>query len=313
MRQYARVTYDDRCHISAWLQDNISMGEMAKRLGFHKSTLSREIRRNSSTRGYRASSAQQKARTRYRDCRRHYVLKSELKNWILKQLKEQWSPQQISERLKREGKLSVSHECIYQYIRKNRNHFLKDLRRMRQRRGAGRYRQKGTHIHSFQPNISKRPSAANKRSRMGHLERDIMFAGDKTPILVCVDRKSRLIRLKRTKDLKAETVNQQTLEILQQLPFKARTVTSDRGTEFKVPLKELKTFYCDPQAPQQRGSVENAIGLVRQYIPRRFDPKKLTIGLLKTIEDKLNHRPRRVLDYRTPYEVATNQSVALAS
>lgn len=100
--------------------------------------------------------------------------------------------------------------------------------------------------------------------------------------------------------------------IAEQLPFKVKTETSDRGTEFKVPLKQLATYYCDPQTPQQRGTVENTIGLIRQYIKRDTDLTK-SKGLLKNIEKKLNDRPRKTLYFKTPYEIVTGRKVALAS
>ena len=314
MQKYRRVTNSDRCHISAWLQDNISICEISKRLGFHKSTIYREITRNSSaSRGYQASPAGLRSKRRYRACRKKYKLKGKILKRVSQYLKDDWSPQQISERFKDDDLASISHECIYKYVRTNKEALRPHLRRLCRKKGAGRHRQRGKHKNSFQPNISERPEAANNRTQLGHWERDIMFAGSKTPILVSVDRKSRYVKINRADDLKAKTVNKLTLKQIYKFKYKAKTVTSDRGTEFKVPLKEIKTYYCDAQAPQQRGTVENTIGLIRQYIKRNTEPEKITNKYLKQIEKKLNNRPRKVLDYWTPIEVINNKKVALAS
>jgi IS30 family transposase len=309
MKSYRRVALEDRCHIYAWVQEEVSLSEIAKRLGFHKSTISREIHRNSSqSRGYKPSAADQRARFRYKRCRKPYKLQGQFLELIKSKIEEDWSAEQISNRLKIESGPSVSHECIYRYIRANRNSMLKNLRRLKRKRGGGRYVQRKGKRSSFVPNIIERPQVANDRKRIGDWERDMMFALNKDPILVCVDRKSRLVKLARAPDLKGATINKLTLETLSGCG-RVYTMTNDRGTEFKLPLLKPKVYYCDPQRPQQRGTVENTIGLIRQYISRKT---KVSDNQLKEIENKLNNRPRKVLDYRTPFEVFNNKIVALA-
>ena len=237
MQKYRRVTYEDRCHISAWLQDNISIFEISQRLGFNKSTIYREIARNSSkSRGYRAGPGHLRSKRRYRSCRKKYKLNGKALKRVNYYLTKDWSPQQISERFKLDGLASISHECIYKYVRQNKEKLRPNLRRLCRRSGVGRHRQRGKHKNSFQPNISERPVSANNRTQLGHWERDIMFAGSKTPILVTVDRKSRLAKIDRAKDLKAKTINKLTLKQIHKFKYKARTVTSDRGAEFKLSL-----------------------------------------------------------------------------
>lgn len=313
MQEYRRVTHQDRCHIWAWLQDNNTKKEIARRLGFHPSTIYRELRRNCTTRGYSPDGAQRKYKIRYRKCRKPYKLRADLLNQVICLLKNDWSPEQISLRLSHECRVSISHECIYKYVRAQRSALLPHLRRLCRLRGGGRYKQRGGNPHKFTPNINTRPIAANQRLRIGDWERDIFFAGGKTPVLICVDRKSRFIQLKLVADLKAKTVNQATCDLLQGLGRKAFTMTNDRGAEFKVPLDEVKTYYCDPQTPQQRGTVENTIGLIRQYIKRNTDPKSLNEKIIKSIETKINLRPRKTLCGLTPFEVFHNKRVALAN
>jgi transposase, IS30 family len=313
MRSYRRITLEDRCQISGYLKSDLSLAEISKRLGFHRSSLVREVRRHSLCKTYCPQMAQEQAGLRYRQCRRKMKLQGAILIQVEQLLRNDWSPEQISGRLRKEQGLVLSHETIYKRVRAYKGYFRPHLRRLKRLRGAGRYRQKGRHKNSFQPNISQRPRAAENRSRLGHWERDIMFAANKTPILVCADRKSRYLKISLVKNLKAHTVNDKTNELLSSLKFSAQTVTSDRGTEFKVPLKSIKTFYCDPQAPYQRGTVENSIGLIRQYISLKTDPIEITPRRLQEIEHKINNRPRKTLDYKTPLEVVTKQNVALVT
>ncbi len=312
MRSYRRMTMADRCQISAWLQENLTCTEIAKRLKFHRTTIYREIRRNGPVRGpYDHARANESARKRYKKCRKNYKLRGVLKTFIDKKLRADWSAEQIAGRLCVEKNMSVSHESIYRYVRLNKSDLRIHLRRLCRRAGVGRYIQRKGSPHQFVPNISDRPEIVAKRSRIGDWERDIMFAKNKVPLLVCIERKTRYIRIARVKNLKAETVNRMTVQLLRS--FRAYTMTNDRGTEFKVPLKEIKTYYCDPQAPQQRGSVENTIGLLRQYIKRDTEQNLLTEARIKEIEKTLNYRPRKVLAFKTPYEVLKSTTVALAN
>lgn len=311
MKSYRRMTVEDRCQISAWMQVKLPYAEMAKRLGFHKSTIYRELKRNSGPRSYNFALAETMRRHRFERCRRKQKIIGSLQELIIKRIKDDWSAVQISERLLNERDLSISHECIYRYLRPRKSLFRKHLRRLKRRAGVGRYLQRQGTPHQFTPNISVRPDVVGSRGRVGDWERDIMFAKNKTPILVCVERKTRFIRIARVKNLKADTVNAATLTLLRN--YKTHTITNDRGAEFKIPLKEIKTYYCDPQAPQQRGTVENTIGLVRQYIQRDTEEKLITPNRLRSIENKLNYRPRKVLDFKTPYEVLNRTTVALAT
>ncbi len=312
MRSYRRMTMADRCQISAWLQENLACSEIAKRLNFHRTTIYREIRRNGPVRGpYDYATANVRAKKRYKLCRKNYKLRGSLQVFVEKKLRADWSAEQISGRLLIERKTFVSHECIYKYIRAHKSRLRVHLRRLNRKCGAGRHIQRNGSPHQFVPNISCRPDVVARRSRIGDWERDIMFAKNKLPLLVCVERKTRYIRMARVENLKAETVNRMTLKLLGSL--KAHTITNDRGTEFKVPLKEIKTYYCDPQAPQQRGSVENTIGLLRQYIKRDTEQNLLTEERIRELERKLNYRPRKVLAFKTPYEVLKSTTVALAN
>lgn len=311
MGKYRRVTFEDRCHIHAWKQENVGNREISRRLGLHPSTIYRELRRNR-TLTYQPSRAQKFAESRYKMCRKRYKLTADLIELIERKVQIGWSPQQVSLRLLNESKVRISHECIYQHIRKNRKFFAPFLRRIG-RRGGGRYVQR---IAKSRPSnllsIAERPTIANDRGRIGDWERDSMFAAQKKSLLICTDRKSRFTKIIKAKDLKAETIHQLTLELITSTGKKAFTVTNDRGTEFALPVSGLKTYYCAPQSPFQRGTVENTIGLIRQYIKNTTDIDQLDDKDLKNLEDRLNFRPRKCLNYQTPYEVFYKTKVALA-
>lgn len=142
-----------------------------------------------------------------------------------------------------------------------------------------------------------------------------MYALNRKMVLVCAERKSRLVKIAAVKHPASLNVTNQTEELLKAASYrKPKTITNDNGGElldgfaFKIPV-----YYCAPRKPQQRGTVENSIGLLRQYMPRGTDLSSITVEEIQSIESALNHRPRKCLDWRTPYEVFFGKSVALAS
>ena len=308
--KYRRITFEDRCHIHAWLQEEISYSEIAKRLGFSRSAISRELKRNSLRYKYNPRSAQSMSKSRYRCCRKPYKMTGELKELVIKKIKANWTPKQISGRLALERKIYISHECIYAYLRKNKAYYRQFMRRFC-RRGGGRY----VHKRAAKQNrlsIAERPKIVGRRSRIGDWERDSFFAFNKKPLLVCGERKSKLIKISKSKSLKSKHIGELSKELIESAGRKAYTITNDRGTEFAVPVEGVRTYYCDPMSPQQRGFIENSIGLLRQYIKNTTRLDELTESDIKEIEDKINMRPRESLNYKSPYEVFYNVNVALA-
>lgn len=304
---YRRVTCADRCHIYASLQVKIPIPEIALKLGFHKSSIYREIQRNSG-KSYEAVVAECSAKTRYEKCRKAYKLSGKMKKLVYRKLRRRWSPQEISGRLLEEQGAKISHECIYQHIRRDPERFKPYLRRFR-KRGMGRIAQRRIGRNKHLLKITARPKIVEARRRFGDWERDVMLVHKRRAILVCVERKSRFVRLIKAPALKSELVNCLTKKLI----GKALTLTNDRGPEFVKPLPGVPTYYCDPQAPFQRGTIENTIGLLRQYIKPTRELDSITTTELKRVERELNKRPRRCLNYKTPYEVFFNKTVALAS
>lgn len=314
MKQYSRVSYEQRCQISILLQAKISTPEIASRLGLHKSTIYREIRRNGRVREsyafkdliYEHLPAQVQARKRFRLCRRKLKVQGKTEDLVAKLLRLKWSPEQIAGRLYYEQGIPLSFQSIYSFI-KRRPQYSVHLTFGERRKYTRRKRQFSRPYNS--KHISERPQGADLRSELGHWERDLMHGVDGETALVCVDRKSRFSKTIKLSKFSGEEVFKSTHKLLDSTLKKVQSVTNDNGLEFKI-KKDLKypTYFCDPYSPQQRGTVENTIGVIRRFVKKGVSFKDFDF---QAIETWLNFRPRKVLDYKTPYEVFYNKRVAL--
>jgi transposase, IS30 family len=162
--------------------------------------------------------------------------------------------------------------------------------------------------------ITQRPEKINNRSRLGDWERDLMCGLNRSALLICVERKSRFLKISKLNSYKAVDVFSQTQQLLAETGTEIKSITNDNGPEFNDGyLSAVPIYYCQPQKPQQRGTVENTIGLLRQYHSRKSDLSEINNEGIVNLENKMNSRPRRCLDYRTPYEVLYNVTVALVS
>lgn len=307
---YRRVTSEDRLRLKDGLDAGLSKSELADKLGFHKSTIGREILRNSGGRGYRPIQAERLAREREDAKHGPYKLNPVLMMQVLERLELRWSPEQISNRLRVEGQETVSAETIYKLVdedRKSGGDLWKFLRRSsRQRRRRFLSEDRRGQIQNATP-ISERSRMANKKKKLGHWERDTMLGKDrKTGVLVITDRKSRFNKFRKLNRRAAPKVTKETITALKGLPM--RSITNDRGQEFSDHQRcakklNVQIYFCDPYSSYQRGTNENRIGLLRQYFPKKSDLSRLTNGQLKKIEFEINNRPMKTLDWRTPYEL----------
>lgn len=298
MKKYARVSYAVRCQIFALKKTQTPISTIAAIVGHHKSTVYRELKRNQGCRQYFPERAQRLSDQRAKLRIRKPVIYAQIKRMVINRLTLGWSPEIIVGRLKEEKVASMSHETVYRFLRKHPEHAAK--LKFYKRRGYGRYRQQTTRP-AWMIGIKERPDIVEKRSRFGDWERDTMYVKNRGFLLVCLERKSRLIKIAELRTHKAEEVAWMTTKLVKSAGKKIYTMTNDNGGEFrwKHPLG-YKCFYCEPHKPHQRGSVENVIGLLRQYIKRDTDLKDVD---LKMIESRVNSRPRKVLDYKTPFEV----------
>jgi transposase, IS30 family len=313
--KYRRVTIEDRLRIKDGLDAGLSKSAIADKLGFNKSTIGREISRNTGGRGYRPKQASALARAREEAKHWPYKLDPIVITMITERLELKWSPEQISNRLRLEGGADISTETIYRFIDQDRNlggdlwRHLRRSSRRRKRRFPSEDRR--GQIKNAIP-ISERSKGANKRKKLGHWERDTMLGKNrKTGVLVITDRKSRFNKFRKLNRRFAPKVTQETMKALKGLPVKS--ITNDRGQEFSdhercAKKMKVQIYFCDPYSSYQRGTNENRIGILRQYFPKKTDLTNLSNKELKKIEFEINNRPMKCLDWLTPYEVMMKKS-----
>jgi IS30 family transposase len=229
---------------------------------------------------------------------------------VVAHLKEQWSPEQISGRLKRIVELRISHETIYRYIWEDRRRgglLYRHLRgaQKRRRKRYGRYDSRGR-LAGKRP-ISERPPGAENRSRVGHLEGDTVLGTNKHCLLSLVDRKTGFTMIGKLKARTVDATNRAAIDLINSASRPVRSVTVDNGTEFHgYKAIEAATgadfFFATPHHSWERGTNENTNGLIRQYAPKRTSLARLTQDDCHRIAQKLNNTPRKRLGFRTPAE-----------
>lgn len=316
-KHYGQLSLDERCTLARLRAEGCSIRKIAAALDRSPSTICREVKRNAGRDvGYRPAHAEEKARAR-RWSGSRLDRDADLRKRVLGCLARGWSPEQLAGRLKREaGRCLVSHETIYRFIyaqlkRSNDGAWRKYLPRAKAKRGR-RKKKGGSSVRTFKNRVSidKRPPSIAARRSPGHWEADLMaFARYGHTILIAHERKSRLLVLARQPSKAAAPVARQLTTWLAALPPSLRrSVTFDNGTEFALhyTLNDklgVKTFFCDPHSPWQKGGVENAIGRLRRPLPRKTDLAALPPRSLRAAVNAYNNTPRKCLGYRTPAEV----------
>ena len=311
------LTYDQRCQISALLQAGNCPAQIARKLDVARSTISRELKRNTGKHGYRHKQAHKKAVARRKKAssvpRKINFAQVELIERLLRQ--EQWSPDQISGFLAR-GKIFVSHEWIYRHIWADKKKggdlwtYLRHRGKKYNRRGA---KTAGRGLIPNRVDISQRPEIVEEKSRIGDWEGDlIMGKNQKGAIMTHVDRASKYTRLVLLPGKRAESVEKACRKVLMKLRKFIKTITYDNGKEFSCHQQIAKMLGCEvffarPYHSWERGLNEHTNGLVRQYFPKGTDFTKLTQAQVQWVEDRLNRRPRKCLGYKTPYEVFSKE------
>jgi IS30 family transposase len=319
MRTYHQLTQEQRYQIYALKKTKHSLSEMASVIGVHKSSVSRELKRNCGQRGYRPQQAQELAVKR----RPKAVPRISTEVWTIVEhlLSRDWSPEQISGRLKKEQGIRISHEWIYQYVLEDKRaggDLYKHLRCQKKRRKRyGSYDRRGK-----LPNcrsIEARPSLVNTRKRIGDWEVDTLLGKQqKHAMLTLTERKSRFTVLGKVARRTASAVRQRLCQLLLPIQDKVQTLTSDHGKEFAdheliAETLQLKFYFAHPYAAWERGTNENTNGLLRQYFPRKSDFQLISHQKLKQAMSRLNLRPRKALHFQTPFEVFYHTSVALTT
>jgi transposase, IS30 family len=316
---YHQLTQEQRYQIYALKKTGHSNTEIAEVIGVHKSSVSRELRRNRGGRGYRPQQAHKLALTR----RPKAILRIRAKTWatVEKLLRQEWSPEQISGRLKKEQKICISHEWIYQHVladKRTGGDLYKHLRCQKQRRKRyGTYNRRGQLLNCH--SIEERPALVNQRKRLGDWEVDTVFGKDhKQALVTLTERKSRFTLLGKVSQRSAQAVQNQICQLLLPVKNKVHTLTSDHGKEFAYHAQiaqrlQLKYYFAHPYAAWERGTNENTNGLLRQYFPKKHDFQQVSPKEMNRTMSRLNFRPRKSLRFKTPFEVFFHSSVALTS
>lgn len=322
MSRYKHITPEEREKILVLHSQDCTLTFIASSIGRDKSTVSRELSRNAVGDTYSAVAAQAAYEERRKKCRPPKKLSDPV---LLEKVREkfldhQWSPEQISERLKLEkAEFSISYSTIYRGIYAGM--FDTDAERrsegnrgaIRKLRHRGKTRHTKGHIETrgkiaISNDLSERPIDANNRSRIGDWEGDTVAGKKAGPCLVTLaDRKSRFLLSRKATKKTAAYVRDVMIQCLQGQPL--YSITPDRGKEFakhaevSVALNNVQFFFPQPHQPWQRGTNENTNGLLREYFPKGTDLSKYSDEYIQSKVDELNKRPRKCLGYLTPYEV----------
>lgn len=325
MRHYTHLTARERETIMCLARSGETVTAIAVEIGRSKSTVSRELARNSTGDGYSALAASEKYSERRARCGRRRILDDSKVYDIVRSkfLEEQWSPEQIEGRLKLEGsEISVSDTTIYRAIWAGR--FDGELPGQRKASRKLRHRGKRRHRKGEQDrrgrivvshDIGERPREADDRSRLGDWEADTVAGKPNSACLVTlVDRKSRLLIGGKTKSRKSRDVNRVMKKSLAGQPLES--ISPDRGKEFAAHAEVTDEFgvefyFALPHHPWQRGTNENTNGLLREYFPKGTQFEKVSDKRIAEVYDKLNRRPRKTLGFKTPYEVHYSASLQL--
>jgi transposase, IS30 family len=313
---YTHITPSERNQLyKMHVIDQISIPVIAQEMNRSQSTISRELKRNSSDDNlYLPDKAQEMMEDRRQESKESFEsIDMATIDKIKQYLELSYSPEQISGRMKREGIASVSHETIYQLIYANhcglgeyKKHLRQKQKKRRRRKGINKKR-------GGIPNrvgIENRPPIADLKTQIGHWEGDTVIGGNHNGAIVTyVDKASKYLVAGLIDNKKADQVNKRTIELFKEVKLDFReTITFDNGTEFSKHQEiaeelGLDIFFANPYSSWERGLNEHTNGLIREFLPKGTNLRIVPNEELKRIVNLINNRPRKSLDYRTPYEV----------
>ena len=319
MKHYSQLTLEQRYIIYSMLKIGLTQLKIAEVIGIHKSTVSRELKRNRGGRGYRPKQANAFAKERQQAKVRPRIDGS---TWayVEQLLREEWSPEQISGWMKMNLRISISHEWIYQYVLKDKldggSLYLHLRCKKKRKKRYGSNDRRGNLKNRI--SIDDRPDIVEARSRVGDWEADtIIGKAHKQAIVSLTDRKSGLALIykvdRRTKGNTADAIKR----LLGTISDQVHTITSDNGKEFgdhEIIAAGLKCsfYFAHAYSSYERGTNENTNGLIRQYFPKNRDFRTITHSEIIHAMKRLNNRPRKRLGYKTPNQVFFGESFNVA-
>ncbi len=316
---HTQLTEIERYQIHAFLKAGYNQKSIAKELNRSTSTISRELKRNRGLRGYRPAQAQRLADER-KHSHRHTPIEEMTWQRVEQLLGEDWSPEQISGWLKSQSLQSVSAEWIYQYILDDKAkggdlHTHLRCQKARKKR-YGRPDSRGQISNRI--SIDERPECVDRRERIGDWEIDTVIGQPGGAVLVtAVERKTRFSVIALAPNKTAQAVKSALLDGLIPLASRVETMTYDNGKEFALHADiaqqlTAQGYFAHPYHSWERGLNENTNGLIRQYLPKGSSFDNLTQNDLNNIREKLNNRPRKCLDFKTPNQVFLGIDIPIA-
>jgi IS30 family transposase len=303
---YKHLSQAERYQIRALMKAGHDQSQIAKVLDRNKSTISRELSRNTGSRGYRPKQACEMSAVRSHNSRNASTLAPWVKDEANALLRVQWSPEQIA------SKLPISHETVYQHVYADKAQggaLWKNLRCQKQKRKryAGGRDRRGQ-IPNRRP-LSERPLQIEARKQEGHWECDtVIGANHKGAVVTMVERKSGYGVIAKVTNKTSELVSSAIVDKLKPMAVRVKTLTFDNGKEFAAHAHidaqlQSTTYFARPFASWERGSNENFNGLLRQYIPKKRSMSTVSDEEIRMIQNRLNNRPRKRLGFKTPAEV----------
>ena len=333
MKRLQHLSSSERDKITILQGEGLSIRKIAKELGRSPSTISRELNRPEALyyRGkYIGSQTDKKVRENWKKSHQRvnkYLSLRWVQDFIKNNLKYGYSPEIISHLLKSEHGISLSHETIYIYIyspkRKLWNLLLRrPMGRIPRNPGRFTYRGSGKNIPN-RVDIELRMEEANMRSEIGHFECDSIESKrvrgqQRSCLTVLVDRLSRKTIIKKTASKTSKSTSTSIIEALKPLSTNIKSITYDNGCEFTMHEKinktlNIKSFFCKPYSSYEKGTVENINGLIRRFFPKGTDFDTISEEEIAYVENWINNRPMKILNYMTPEQVFQLHSVAIAS
>lgn len=314
---YIHLTAYERYCIAHMYMAKYAIRLIARRINRSPSTVSREVKRNKGSHSpywydWAQYYAQERKAQPTSEKRKSHTVLYEI---VMNNIKKGLSPEIISGRLKREyrsEKMRVSHETIYRWIaadaQQGGEHYLSLVRHHKKRRKQRRSVRR--RLFEGRVSISERPKIVDDKIRFGDWESDsVEGAKSKGGLATHVERKSRYLVAGKLNDKRSKTFMDRSVELFKHFnPRLVKTFTVDNGSEF-AQFKALekatksKVYFADPYSPWQRGLNENTNGLLRRYFPKGCNFHEIGDNIIQSVVDKLNHRPRKCLNFRTPYEV----------
>lgn len=312
MKKYSQLTEIQRYQIEALKKAKNTQKEIAMLLGVSASTISRELKRNTGQRGYRPKQAHIKALTRREEASKMIKMTPEVITLIEAKIQLEWSPEQVCGWLGVDQNVSISHERIYQHVwadKRQGGTLYKHLRHSHKKRKKqyGSKDKRGQIRNRV--SIDERPEIVEQKTRIGDWEIDTVIGQNHQGALVTiVDRVSKFTLIKKVDSKRAEVVTEATITLLKPYLDKTLTITADNGKEFaghESMTEQLNAavYFAHPYHSWERGLNENTNGLIRQYFTKGSSFENITDEQVEEVMNKLNHRPRKKLNYKTPNAV----------